>query len=957
MLNDIPLFDIRLSRIYASLSSLTNYHLYQVDICIFLMAPFIALGLRLESLKDIQNWTHWGLFITAISFVIAKLVVLWHTGFYQRYWRYAGTDELMFIAGLGLAMAIVNIICLNIIYFLLSPPNLPRSLPLLDAMISFIGISLVRYSIRFADRSHRRSQANASGKRLLIVGAGAAGVALAEEMQRYPDLGYLPIGFIDDDPTKQGLKIRNIPIVGDRYHIPELVQTLKIHDVIIAMPSASGQVVREIVNLCKAIGIKASTLPRLDEILNGPIRLESIRDVNIEDLLRREPIQTEVQSVVDFLNGKTILVTGAGGSIGGELCRQMYRCHPKTMILMGHGENSVFNIQQELEQLAQLLKHHENALQDDVQLVVVIADLRSYSRLNHLFTQYKPDIVFHAAAHKHVPLMELNSPEAITNNVMGTKNLLDLSIQHQTEHFVMISSDKVVNPTNVMGASKRVAEMLVLQAAKISSKHFAVVRFGNVLGSRGSVVPTFQKQIAQGGPITITHPEISRYFMTIPEAVQLVLQASVLSRSGGEIFMLNMGKPVKIVDLAEDLIRLSGYEVGRDIGIVFTGLRPGEKLYEELLLPGEEYESTAHEKILVVKNATNIVPDNLDIVLDALYAAAAQDNQTLILSILEQLVTGYQPKYETANSIRRVQRLVEPDLVAVQTSNQHRTDAHSPVNCERRVEQDIKLSQALDRGELCLHYQPIFQLENSKLIGFEALLRRKHPQKGVLLPHKFLALAEKLGRLTSISFWVIGEVCRQLSIWQEEYILGQSLTISINLSNQDLLEPNLIDHIKNHLQKNILDPSCLRLEIPEIDIVNHPTSLGPIISQLKEIGVQLQIDNFGKTHSEGGQFDSFPNLFYEEFDRLKLDRRWISRIEHDSKSLERLKVIATIARNSGIEITAAGVETSEQLAQLISIHCRYGQGYLFSKPIANDKAECLIGSNNFTPCQTSTIKV
>jgi FlaA1/EpsC-like NDP-sugar epimerase len=317
-------------------------------------------------------------------------------------------------------------------------------------------------------------------------------------------------------------------------------------------------------------------------------------------------------------------------------------------MLIGHGENSVFVIQQELEQLIQLLKEDGKAQGYTPRIYTFIGDIRDRDRLKHAFERFQPDVIFHAAAHKHVPLMELNPPEAITNNVLGTKNLLDLALQYNVKHFVMISTDKAVNPTNVMGASKRVAEMLVLQAAQKSGLPYVAVRFGNVLGSRGSVVPTFKKQIAVGGPVTVTHPEICRYFMTIPEAVQLVLQAAVLGRTG-EVLMLNMGKPVKIVDLAKELIRLSGYEVNKDIDIVFTGLRPGEKLFEELFIKGEEYEPTEHEKLLIVKNASQIIPQSLNMIVESLCQAAIKNDGNSILFLLEQVVPGYKPKYSGNN--------------------------------------------------------------------------------------------------------------------------------------------------------------------------------------------------------------------------------------------------------------------------------------------------------------------
>ena len=396
------------------------------------------------------------------------------------------------------------------------------------------------------------------GERVLIIGAGSAGVSLVQEMQTARrHLGFCPVAFIDDDRSKLNARIRGIYVVGDRHAIPDVLEPLRVDKVIIAMPSVSGEVIREIVDICKSAGIQACTLPGIHEILNGKVTLNSIRDVRIEDLLRREPVQTEIEKVAEFLNGKRVLITGAGGSIGSELCRQICSCHPKEIMLVGHGENSVFNIQQELNQFVQVL-NESRSTGYAIKIHAFIADIRFKDRLRNAFDKFQPDAIFHAAAHKHVPLMEMNSPEAITNNVIGTKNLVDEALRCNVKHFVMISTDKAVNPTNIMGASKRVAEMVVLQAAKQSGKSYLVVRFGNVLGSRGSVVPTFKKQIAAGGPITVTHPDICRYFMTIPEAVQLVLQAAVLGR-GGEVLMLNMGEPVKIVDLASELIRLSGY--------------------------------------------------------------------------------------------------------------------------------------------------------------------------------------------------------------------------------------------------------------------------------------------------------------------------------------------------------------------------------------------------------------
>ncbi|MEO0684853.1 MAG: nucleoside-diphosphate sugar epimerase/dehydratase, partial [Cyanobacteria bacterium J06649_11] len=526
---------------------------------------------------------------------------------------------------------------------------LPQSLPFIDGLLSCILIGASRFSVRVVERSRHTRIAFSpfipyQGERILIVGAGSAGVSLVDEIQKNYRLGLRAVAFIDDDRSKLNAWIRGVQVVGDRHSIPHVLQPLKVDKVIIAMPSVGGEVIREIVDICKSTGIQACTLPGINEVLNGKVNLNSIRDVRIEDLLRREPVQTEIEKVAEFLNGKRVLITGAGGSIGSELCRQICSFHPKEIMLVGHGENSVFTIQQELNQLVKVLKEESISIGYAPRILGFIADIRFKDRLRHAFDKFQPDVVFHAAAHKHVPLMELNSPEAITNNVIGTKNLVEEALRCNVKHFVMISTDKAVNPTNIMGASKRVAEMLVLQTAKQHNKSYVAVRFGNVLGSRGSVVPTFKKQIAAGGPITVTHPDICRYFMTIPEAVQLVLQAAVLGR-GGEVLMLNMGEPVKIVDLASELIRLSGYRVHQDIDIVFTGLRPGEKLFEELFIEGEEYDPTEHEKLFMVKNSSRIIPNNLNASVDTLCQAADKNDTNTIKFLLEQLVPGYKPKY------------------------------------------------------------------------------------------------------------------------------------------------------------------------------------------------------------------------------------------------------------------------------------------------------------------------
>lgn len=653
------------------LSKIRNRHWFICDITVFAMTPLLALGLRLDGNLNLQE-DIFQLGIATILFLVVKLIIFWGVGFYRRYWKYASIEEGIYIVTLMMGVVVIQTTLFNLLEMLLG--ELPQSLPILEGILSCIFVILLRFSVRVVERISHRQKISKNRERVLIIGAGSAGVSLVEDMQRNPQFGAYPVGFIDDDIKKQNIHLRGIPVLGNRQKISEVIKTLKIHKVIIAMPTVPGQTIREIVDICQNNGVQPSTLPGIYEILNGRVRVDSVRDIKIEDLLRREPIQTELERVAQFIKNKTVLITGSGGSIGSELCRQILRCHPAKIILIGHGENSVFNIQQELEKLIQILKNnHKSAPDVNIpQIYTFIADIRVQSRLEHAFERFKPDVIFHAAAHKHVPLMELNPAEAITNNVMGTRNLLQVALQYNVEHFVMISTDKAVNPTNVMGASKRVAEMLVLQAAKESGKSYVAVRFGNVLGSRGSVVPTFQKQILAGGPITVTHPDICRYFMTIPEAVQLVLQASILGRSG-EVLMLNMGEPVKIVDLAKALIHLSGYEVNKDIDIVFTGLRPGEKLFEELFIEGEEYENTEHEKLLVVKNASRIIPNSLNITVEKLLGVAAKNDTNSIILLLSQLVAGYKPKFPEESSL----------LDAAKYANQ---TSHRPVNILANIE-------------------------------------------------------------------------------------------------------------------------------------------------------------------------------------------------------------------------------------------------------------------------------
>lgn len=925
-----------------------NRHLLIIDAIIFGLTPFLALYIRLDG--DVALTEYPGMGEAIILFVVVKLIILGKFRFYQHYWRYASIDELLKTTVLIGAATFLQTALFGLFYFfnLFTINTLPRSLPILDGLLSLILVGAVRFSIRAVEKVDRRPKKFYRRERVLIVGAGNAGVSLVQEMRRNPHLGLEPVAFIDDDPKKFKMHICRLPVVGNRHQIPALVNSLNIRSVIIAMPTASGSVIREIVDICQANEIKTSTLPGIHEILNGHVRLGSLREVNIEDLLRREPIQTDVQKVLDLLAGKKVLITGAGGSIGSELCRQTLKAWPAEVILLGHGENSVFNIEQELKQTLHTLKNESKTHPPLPRLTTFIADLRFTNRLEHAFEKYQPDIVFHAAAHKHVPLMELNSPESISNNVRGTKNLLELSLKHDVKQFVMISTDKAVNPTSVMGASKRVAEMLVLRTAQISGKPFTVVRFGNVLGSRGSVIPTFRKQILAGGPVTVTHPEMCRYFMTIPEAVQLVLQASTIAR-GGEIFMLNMGQPVKIVDLAKDVIRLSGYEIGKDIEIVFTGLRPGEKLREELLIPGEQYEPTEHEKILAVKNAGSAIPDSLDWDVEILCEVAAKNDSNSITFLLKQLVSGYTPQWvdkyssiqarQTNSTLaKEVETLGNQVTMLEKVLLQDCTLTKQTIGETNQIE--IKdLQQALDNQEFRLYYQPIVRLETGQLEGFEALLRWQQSESNIIAPVKFMPVAEETGLIIPIGWWILDEVCHQLRAWSKSAPI-----ISINISERQLLHPDLAKQIEKILRKNQISGDRLRLEIAESIVRDNTNPALAVLSQLKALGIGVQIDNFGRSLSVYNFSDSCSDLLSKQFDRLKIDRLLISRIDNDSESLEIVQNITMSARDAGVDLIAAGIENPQQLAQLKALQCEYGQGYFFSKPVEKKAVQTLIDS-------------
>lgn len=646
-----------------ALRRMRNRHFLLLDILALLLTPTLALYLRTDELFSWQRYANALLLYTAVALLI-RLLVFQHYGLYRRYWRFVSSLELAQI-GIAVIYAMFLVVASYLLARLALPWfNLPRSVPLIDAMLCFIWVGGFRASIRLSEswgpQSRTRGSDQAAPANVIIVGAGYTGALLAREIRNNKFIDLNLLAFLDDDPAKHGMQIHGIPVRGGRQQLPRLLNEYAVDRVLIAMPTAPGKIIREIVQLCRRAGVATQTMPGLHELLNGSISVSHLRNVQIEDLLRRAPIQTNTGAVNQQLRGKRVLVTGGGGSIGSELCRQILRCRPVQLILVGHGENSIFEITNELNRLQAELLTSQGSGQRATVITPVIADLRFQARIAAIFKEHRPHIVFHAAAHKHVPLMEGNAVEAITNNILGTKILLEAAQQAKVERFVMISTDKAVNPTNVMGASKRTAEMLVLQAARASGQFYQVVRFGNVLGSRGSVIHTFKQQIANGGPVTVTHPEMTRYFMTIPEAVQLVLQASVVGR-GGEVLMLDMGEPVRIVDLAKDLIELSGLQVGKDIEIEFSGLRPGEKLFEEMFTPNESYGPTQHQKILVAHNASQFLPANLMDTIDQLIQTALKNDNDGVIRLLHHLLPEYHSWEQQLRTIQENKALAEKE--------------------------------------------------------------------------------------------------------------------------------------------------------------------------------------------------------------------------------------------------------------------------------------------------------
>lgn len=599
-------------------------------ICLDLVLINLSLVFGVTLAHEFRMVVPWSVFAVEFCLPITGLaiVLLAWRGVYRINARYMGLYDFLNIAIVG-AVAGAGLAFLSSVVHGMHGVRDLWVAPLLFAYSTIALQSLLRIVQRYLD--WQSTPFNAKHKRMrraLIVGAGDAGEMIVREMSRSRHSEHMAVGFVDDDPMKAGQIIHGVHVLGATESIPTLVESLSVDEILLAVPSADGNTIRRLVDLCDQSGARVRTLPPVAQILNNEHHVRyTLRDVDIEDLLRREPAKTDMRQTAGYISGETVLVTGGGGSIGSELARQIARLAPANLVLMGKGENSVYEIEQELIQEEGLVP------------TCIVGDIRDRQSIDSMFQSARPSVVFHAAAHKHVPLMQNNVVEAIKNNILGTQLVAEAAVRHGVKKFVYISTDKAVNPSSVMGATKRVGEMIVRSLAERSETEFAIVRFGNVLGSRGSLVPMLKKQILRGGPVRLTHPDMTRYFMTIPEAVQLIMQAGAMG-GNGELFILDMGDPVKIVDLARDLIRLHGLAPGDDIEIQFTGVRPGEKTHEELVYEQEELLPTAHNKIRVVKPGQPIDYDWLKEEIQALKKMAESANQEQLRQCLMDLAWG-----------------------------------------------------------------------------------------------------------------------------------------------------------------------------------------------------------------------------------------------------------------------------------------------------------------------------
>ena len=597
-----------------------------------ILAVLVRLEFNLVNFQEspyLQNILYYAVFNTVISLLIFRFFNI-----YKILWKYAGiTEAFILIGACALSTSLQYIVMQTVLPKILGNNEiaLPRSYPIIAFLLLALAEGVFRFSYRLREMARTsygiRPKAD-SRARTMLVGAGKAGSLLLRDLANNPSTSHNNVVcIIDDDKSKAGRYLNNIPIIGGKDKIREAVEKYDVEEIIIALPSASAQERRAVIDACSEVDCRLRTVPALYQLASGDVSAAQLRDVKIDDLLGRDSVNVNVEQIMGYVSGKTVLVTGGGGSIGSELCRQIARHSPKQLIVFDIYENNAYALQQEL--LSEL---------PELDLEVLIGSVRDKDRVNMIFEKYHPDVVYHAAAHKHVPLMEESPNEAVKNNVFGTRNVVDAADRYGSSVFVFISTDKAVNPTNIMGATKRLCEMVVEYYSRISETKFVAVRFGNVLGSNGSVIPLFRRQIEAGGPVTVTHKDIIRYFMTIPEAVSLVLQAGAYAE-GGEIFVLDMGKPVRIDDLARKMIKLSGYEPDKDIKIVYTGLRPGEKLYEELLMSEEGLKKTPNNLIFIGK-LTDIDMDSFPARLDMLYQACER-NSPEIKELMKEFVPTY----------------------------------------------------------------------------------------------------------------------------------------------------------------------------------------------------------------------------------------------------------------------------------------------------------------------------
>lgn len=626
-------------------SSRTRYAKSLLDILALSATLCVAFLLRFDGALPEGTWE-----VVLLSWPLVCLLKLGCCrvlGVHRLTWRYVSVREAWHIF-VALTLASELLVLWRLVGSMFNPywyGQVPLGVLAIDLPLSFLALT----GLRVAARNWGGSPGNrvkTNRVRTLMVGAGDAGAWVAKKLDIRTDIGIEPVGFLDDDRSKWGMVIHGVPVLGGIDDLPDIAESYRVSQVLITIAEAKGDMVRRIVGLCENVGLNAKVVPDLDEIVQGHANFSRIREVAIEDLLRRQPVQLDREQVRRVVDGRIVMVSGGGGSIGSELCREICRFEPRCLILVEKTENSLFQIHREL-----IADHPE------VEIVPLVADICDDTRMKQIFATHRPEVVFHAAAHKHVPMMEWNPGEAVKNNVWGTRSLADLAHAYGAAEFVMISTDKAVNPSSVMGVSKRVAELYVQALSRRSATRFVTVRFGNVLGSNGSVIPIFKEQIAQGGPVTVTHPEMKRYFMTIPEACQLVLQAASMGQKG-EIFILDMGEPVKIVDLARDLIRLScGSE--RTVEIQFTGMRPGEKLFEELSLEEEQAEKTAHPRIFVGR-VRGLEWDEINRHLDELRDLADGADPTIIHDKFKEIV----PEYHNAGP----KRTAVPDLERIDPS-------------------------------------------------------------------------------------------------------------------------------------------------------------------------------------------------------------------------------------------------------------------------------------------------